>query len=479
MTSSTTAVIAIDVGGTSMKGALVGDAGTLFAAGSRPTPQPPALGAGAGRNGSAATDTGSRAAGSAPGGDPDGWRGGGSGDAPDGWRRGGSGDSPDGWRRGAAGDGLDGRARAGGVAGGDPRTGASGGGLGGQPRDRAASGGDPRAGGSGDGLGGRAWNRAASGGDPRDGAAAGAAGGTVAGGDPGTRGAGGGDSGVGDDGGAVLAAILAYAEELAGEAGAVTGRAPVAAGLVVPGVLDEARGVAAYAANLGWRDVPLREAASRRLGLPVRIGHDVRTAALAESRFGAAEGQSHFLYLSIGTGIAGALFVDGRPYAGVSGRGGELGHAPVGVAVGGAPPEPCRCGQTGCLEAYASAAAVLRRYQARGGEPTLSTPTLVERAAAGTDPLAAAVWDEAVSALAVALAWYTMVLDPALVIIGGGLAEAGDALFTPLRAALATRLTWREPPRVEAGALGPSAGCLGAAVLAWRAVGRDLHTIAR
>jgi glucokinase len=286
---------------------------------------------------------------------------------------------------------------------------------------------------------------------------------------------GGGDA---DAGGVVLEAILAYAEELAEDAGAATGRAPVAAGLVVPGLLDEARGVAEYAANLGWRQVPLREAASRRLGLPVRIGHDVRTAALAESRFGTAAGHGDFLYLSIGTGIAGALVVAGRPYAGVSARGGELGHAPVGAALPGTEPETCRCGQVGCLETYASAAAVLRRYQARGGDPALPTPAVVDRAVDGSDPLAEAVWGEAVSALAVALAWYTMVLDPALVIIGGGLAEAAEALFDPLREALTGRLTWREPPRVEAGSLGQSAGCLGAAVLAWRAVGRELTTIA-
>jgi glucokinase len=97
----------------------------------------------------------------------------------------------------------------------------------------------------------------------------------------------------------------------------------------------------------------------------------------------------------------------------------------------------------------------------------------VALAAAG-DPVAAAVWDEAVDALGTALAAYTMVLDPALVVIGGGLAEAGEALLGPLRARLAARLAWREPPRVVRGALGSSAGPLGAAVLAWRAIGHEI-----
>lgn len=280
----------------------------------------------------------------------------------------------------------------------------------------------------------------------------------------------GGDSHGGGD--AVLGAVLAYAVELADRAQELTNQPPVAVGLAVPGVLDQARGVVEYATNLGWRQMPLRAEASRRLGLPVVIGHDVRTAAVAESRFGAAVGQRDFLYLSIGTGIAGALFVGGRPYAGATARGGELGHAPVGSVVDGAPPERCRCGQAGCLETYASASAVLRRYEARGGGPGLSTPDVVERA--GDDPVAAAVWREAVAALATALAWYTMVLDPTLVVIGGGLAEAGEALFGPLRAELSARLAWREPPQVLAGALGQSAGRLGAAVLAWQAVGREL-----
>lgn len=266
---------------------------------------------------------------------------------------------------------------------------------------------------------------------------------------------------------AVAGGILDYAADLAKQATELTGRPPVAAGLAVPGVIDG--GIARYATNLGWRDLPLRDLAADRLGLPVALGHDVRTGALAEARFGAARGVKDFLFLPIGTGIAGALFVDGRPYAGASARGGEIGHAAV-VATGG---ERCACGQYGCLEAYASAAAVARRYAARGGTPGLATPDVVALAVAG-DPMAGAVWDEAVDALAVALAAYTMVLDPALVVVGGGLAEAGDALLGPLRERLAARLVWREPPAVVASALGPSAGRLGAAVLAWRMVGHDV-----
>ena len=254
--------------------------------------------------------------------------------------------------------------------------------------------------------------------------------------------------------------ILDYAAELAA-------RVPDAAavGLAVPGVVDEGNGTVRFAANLGWRDVPLRDLAEQRLGLTVALGHDVRAGGLAEGLFGAARGVGDFLFLPIGTGIAGAVFVDGQPYAGAGGQGGEIGHAPV-LPNG----ELCACGLRGCLETYASAAAIVRRYAEQGGPPGLSTPDIVSRAATG-DLIARRVWLDAIAALGCALAGYTMLLDPALIVIGGGLADSGDALLGPLRTAVAERLVWRQSPVLVGAALGSSAGTLGAAVLAWRAVG--------
>jgi glucokinase len=256
--------------------------------------------------------------------------------------------------------------------------------------------------------------------------------------------------------------VLDYAAE-------ITSRVPdtAAVGIVVPGLVDEYDGVAYYAANLGWRDVPLRDLAQERLGLTVSLGHDVRAGGLAEGLFGAARGVADFLFLPIGTGVAGAVFVDGQPYAGAAGQGGEIGHAPV-LPNG----ELCACGQRGCLETYASAASVARRYAQQGGPPGLSTPDIVSRAATG-DLIARRVWSDAIAALACALATYTMLLDPALIVIGGGLAESGEALFEPLQEALAERLLWREPPVMVGASLGSAAGTFGAAVLAWRSVGHN------
>nr|WP_083466162.1 ROK family protein [Kibdelosporangium sp. MJ126-NF4]CEL13790.1 Predicted N-acetyl-glucosamine kinase 2, ROK family [Kibdelosporangium sp. MJ126-NF4]CTQ88158.1 Predicted N-acetyl-glucosamine kinase 2, ROK family (EC 2.7.1.59) [Kibdelosporangium sp. MJ126-NF4] len=245
--------------------------------------------------------------------------------------------------------------------------------------------------------------------------------------------------------------ILAFAADLATAAGT-----PQAVGLAVPGIVDDLAGIARYSTNLGWRDLPLRDIATDRLGVPVAVTHDVRAGAIAEHEYGAARGVPDFLFLPIGTGIAGTVFTGGAPYRGADGMAGEIGHAPVPVG-----DEQCACGQRGCLETYASAAAVARRY----GDPTLSAADVIARA--DTDPHARAVLDDAVSALGFALTTYTMLLDPTLIVLGGGLAEAGDTLLGPLRAQLADRLTWRTPPRLVRAELGATAGRLGAAICAW------------
>jgi glucokinase len=212
---------------------------------------------------------------------------------------------------------------------------------------------------------------------------------------------------------AVVAALLDFAAGLRDRAG---GQAS-AAGIAVPGLVDEVSGTALYAANLGWREVPLRRLAAERLGLPVVIAHDVRAGGLAEAELGAGRGRD-FLFVPVGTGIAAALVIGGRPYPGGAGDSGELGH--LTVRPGG---EPCACGRRGCLEAYASAAALARR----GGAPPRE---VIARAAAG-DARADAVWGEALDALAEALASATLLLDPHLIVLGGGLAESGDALLAP------------------------------------------------
>jgi glucokinase len=253
---------------------------------------------------------------------------------------------------------------------------------------------------------------------------------------------------------AVVAAVLAFADDLArAEA------EPVAVGVVVPGIVDETAGTAVFSANLGWRDVPLRRLLEERLGVPAALGHDVRAGALAEGRLGAGRGEERFLFVALGTGIAGGIGIGGRIEPGAHGSAGEIGH--VVVRPGG---RACGCGGRGCLETVASAAAVARAWAEAGGEPDAAACATAARAG---DPAAAAVWQEAVDALADGLTVAQSLLDPAVVILGGGLAEAGDILFTPLRDALARRLTFQAAPRLAPAQLRDTAGCLGAALLAW------------
>ncbi|SCL62858.1 glucokinase [Micromonospora citrea] len=264
------------------------------------------------------------------------------------------------------------------------------------------------------------------------------------------------DAGRGPD--AVVDTILAVADGLAGKARA-DGLTPAALGVAVPGVIDEARGVAVWSANVGFRDVPLRDLARARLGLPTALGHDVRAGGLAEARLGAGREDRHVLFVAIGTGIAAAHVVDGAAATGAHGAAGEIGH--VLVRPGG---PVCGCGRPGCLEAVASAAAIGRRYAALAGVPATAAD-VAERAAAG-EPLAADVWREAVEALADGLATGQALFDVEAVVLGGGLARAGALLLDPLRAALHERMTFHREPRLVAAALGDEAGCLGAALLA-------------
>lgn len=258
---------------------------------------------------------------------------------------------------------------------------------------------------------------------------------------------------------AVVRTILDVTAGLVDKARA-DGLLPVAAGICLPGVVDEADGVVRYAANTGrMRDVPLRGLAAGRLGLPVRVGHDVRTGGLAEATLGAGAGYDQVLFLPIGTGIAAAHIVGGTVLAGGHWGAGEIGH--IIVRPGG--PE-CGCGQRGCLEAIASAAAVGRHYSQRAG--SAATAREVAGLAASGDPLAIEVWTDAVDALAAALLTAQALYDPALVIIGGGLAEAGEQLLSPLRAALRERIAFFTEPEIVRARLGDEAGTLGAALLA-------------
>ena len=269
---------------------------------------------------------------------------------------------------------------------------------------------------------------------------------------------------LGDTGEAAFARLDAFVVGCLRSAAAL-GVAPRAIGLIAPGT-DEATGHVLFAANLGWRNFPLGPRLAERHALPVASGHDVRTAGLSEALLGAARGFPDSVMVMIGTGIAAAVVSHGQLVAGARGMAGELGHAPV-FPDG----EPCACGQIGCLETYASASAIVRRYGAHGGAGTAVASEIAARL--GSDPIADRVWDDAIQALSISLTTVTMLLDPAVIVIGGGLAEADTVLLDPLRTALAGRLAWRAAPPILRSTLGAGGALLGAAVLAFRRLGLD------
>lgn len=242
----------------------------------------------------------------------------------------------------------------------------------------------------------------------------------------------------------VAVAVAAVAARLTGPVGP-----PLAAGVVVPGIVDESTGTAVWSVNLGWRDVPLLRLLADRLDGPVALGHDVRAGALAEARTGAARDETRTVaFVPVGTGVSAALVVEGRPVVS-GGWAGEIGQR---VLVHG-PFAGLRS------EEVASASATARR----AGAP--DARTVAERVAAG-DPEACAVWADTVEALADAITDLVVAVAPGTVVVGGGLALAGDLLLTPLAAALSRRTGALRVPRLVPARHGDAAAALGAAMLA-------------
>ncbi len=288
---------------------------------------------------------------------------------------------------------------------------------------------------------------------------------------------------VGEGVPAVVTAIVDLVQELRSRTGPAT---PVrGVGLIFPGVVEAAAGMARYSVNIGWRDLPLRDLVSERVGLPVAIDHDVRAGGLAELTLGAARGAREALFVPIGTGIAGAVISGGVVVTGARQMAGEIGHIPV--CPDG---ELCACGQRGCTETYASASALPRRYAAAAAAQQTPAAAAAQQApaaaaaqplraedvlalAAAGDPLARTVFDEALTALGRALVTYTMLMDPSVIVIGGGMVRAGSALLDPLAEAVQRGLVWRDAPAIVAARFGSDAGRVGAALVGWQAVRRN------
>jgi glucokinase len=243
-------------------------------------------------------------------------------------------------------------------------------------------------------------------------------------------------------------------------------------GIGSPGPLDRERGIVIVTPNLGWRNFPLRDEVSSRVGLPATLDNDANCATLGEWWCGAAKGARHVIGMTIGTGIGGGLILDGRLFHGASDVAGEIGHTTI-DSTG----RRCKCGNYGCLEAYASGPAIAERAREAlaGGESsvltqlvegdlTRITAQLVYEASKKDDDVARQVVRETATFLGAGVANLLNIFNPDVVVIAGGVTQAGEPLFEPLRAEVRRR-AFR--PAVEAckilpGTLRGSAGVVGA-----------------
>jgi glucokinase len=251
----------------------------------------------------------------------------------------------------------------------------------------------------------------------------------------------------------------------------------IVVGVGAAGLVEAGTGVLRYAPNLPWRDVPLGERVSKATGLPCLVDNDASVAAWAEYRFGAGQGSSDMLLVTVGTGIGGGIVTGGRVFHGAHGFAAEIGH--IIVEPGG---PPCGCGNRGCWEQVAAGRAIdrLGRIAAReqpdsllaelaGGDPDTVNGAMVTDAAMRGDDAARAVLAEVGRRLGEGIAGLVNILDPDVVVVGGGAVTAGDLLLDPARAAFTD--TVEAPDRrpavpILAAALGNEAGAIGAATLA-------------
>jgi glucokinase len=255
---------------------------------------------------------------------------------------------------------------------------------------------------------------------------------------------------------AVVEAVAALRDELAAAHPELT---VAMAAVVVPGIVEEATGTAVYSANLGWRNVPMADLLARSLGCEVVFGHDVRAAGRAEFEF-AASMPADAALVTIGTGIAGAMQVEGRMVSS-GGYAGELGFLEVAVDTSD--------GQfRGPVEHIASAAAIARRYAERSGRDgdgrDVGGAREVLEAMRSGDEVAAEVFAEAADALGAMCAQLVTITAPSAIVLGGGLSGAAE-LIPAVTAAMRTRLRFHREPEIRTAGLGSVAGLIGAGLL--------------
>ncbi len=245
-------------------------------------------------------------------------------------------------------------------------------------------------------------------------------------------------------------------------------------GFGFPGQIDYQKGIVRLAPNIpGWVDVPIAEIMEKEFGIPTRVDNDVRCAALGELNYGAGQGCDNLICITVGTGIGSGLVINGKLVRGASNAAGEIGH--IKLDMNGGP--LCGCGDRGCLEAFASGPSIvaLAEEYIKGGKSTKYrelanpdiTPYIVSEAAKQGDPVAKRIFTIVGEYIGIGLASVVNLLNPEKIIIGGGVAAAGDLLLTPIKESLVKRAMPIAGSAVEIvpAQLGNSAGVIGASLL--------------
>lgn len=246
-------------------------------------------------------------------------------------------------------------------------------------------------------------------------------------------------------------------------------------GFGLPGQVDFKSGIVRLITNIpGWVEIPLAKMIEDEFHIPTRIDNDVRCAALGELNFGAGKGCENLICITVGTGIGSGLIINGRLVRGASNAAGEIGHIKLQMHDG----PICGCGDTGCLEAFASGPSIVAMAEEyiMGGKSTkyremanggTITPFIVAEAAKAGDPVARRIFTRMGEYIGIGMASVVNLLNPERIIVGGGVADAGDILLTPLKETIKKRAMKiaGETVQVVPAQLGNTAGVIGASLL--------------
>ena len=282
-------------------------------------------------------------------------------------------------------------------------------------------------------------------------------------------------TGVGRPYQAIIENMARYSLELLKSIG-LTDNDVEAVGVGVPGVAENTHGVVMRCVNMEWWNIPFRDEMQKHLRKPVVLGNDADLAGFGESVCGVSAGTNSSVFITLGTGVGGGLILFGKPWNGYHSAGGEIGHVIMvkdGIL--------CTCGRRGCIERYCSATALIRiaREAAKNDKTSmlwaaanddlenLNGKNIFACAMQG-DPAACAAFDEYIHNLCLALSSVICLLDPEVIVLGGGLSKDGEFLLDAINAKIKGYLAFPEVPyaQIKIATLGANAGFIGAAMLA-------------